>query len=823
MKILHVAFPLVIGIMLSNFNIRAQHSFSGNIKSKVDQEVLVGANISLKGKRTIVIASDLEGGFQFTNLEPGHYVLQVSFVGYQSYSTKVTIPENEFLIILLVENAYLDDNVIVLATRAKTNSPLSYSEIHKAEIKKINLGRDIPYLLEEMPSVVTTSDAGNGVGYTGIRIRGSDPTRVNVTLNGIPYNDSESQGVFWVNLPDIASSIESIQVQRGVGTSTNGAGAFGASVNIQTTGLNKTAYATLANSIGSFNTRKHSLMVGSGLINNTFAVDARLSNISSDGFLDRASTNLTSYFISAGYHGKSTLLKFNIFSGKEVSYQAWYGTPESRINNDVQGMQDYIGRNGLTQEEGDNLLNSGRTYNFYTYDNQVDNYQQNHYQLLFSQNISDAILINTALHLTHGEGYFEEYKADQNLSDYGFSGPVIGGIQIDTTDLIRRRWLNNNFYGITFSGHYNPNTKLELVLGGAWNTYDGDHYGEIIWAETSGNAGIRDRFYENNGFKTDFNLYLKGSYNFGRAFSLFGDIQFRTISYSLKGIDNNQQLLDGNYNYNFINPKFGLNYAMNTNSNLYVSWSVGNKEPSRSDFVDGTNGTTPEHETLNNIEFGYKKVGENLRLNANFYYMSYKNQLVLTGELNDVGAALRTNVAKSFRSGIELELSYKISEQWQLLGNATFSKNIINNFSEIIYDFGLNWDEYTAVNITHNKTSISFSPEIIAGGSIKYQPADGLSVSWVHRFVGDQYLDNTSNKARKINSYYLNDLRLNYSFSALKMKSIELNLIVYNVFNAQYESNGYSFGYRGGGSEVRENFFYPQAGTNFMVGLTLSI
>ena len=486
-------------------------------------------------------------------------------------------------------------------------------------------------------------------------------------------------------------------------------------------------------------------------------------------------------------------------------------------------MQDYIARNGLTPAEADNLLNSGRTYNYYTYDNQVDNYRQTHYQLLYSQDITDKFMLNTALHYTHGEGYYEQYKADQNLSDYGFSGPVIGGIQVDTTDLIRRRWLNNDFYGLTFSGHYQPTSRLELTLGGAWNTYDGDHYGEIIWAEIAGNANIRDRYYDNNGYKTDFNLYLKGSYDITESLSAFADIQYRAINYTLSGIDNDRLPVDGDYNYQFINPKAGLNYRLTPGTNLYLSYSVGNKEPVRTDFIDSPDGSLPVPETLHDIELGYKKTGTKLRLNLNFYYMYYQNQLVLTGELNDVGSPLRTNVASSYRTGLELEATYAIAPEWTVMGNATFSKNMINNFTEVIYDYGQNWDEYNVVRIDHGTTNISFSPEVIAGGSIRYQPTAGLAINWIHRYVGDQYLDNTSNNNRKIDGYYLSDLRVNYSFSALKMKSIGLNLAIYNLFNNLYEANGYTFGYRGGGAEVRENFYYPQAGINFMAGITLKL
>ncbi len=810
-------------IVLTGHYAMAQHKFAGYVIEKSTNTPLAGANVALKAQRTLVVATNNEGHFAFTNLAAGEYQLQVSYVGYQSFQQTINIPAISFLQISLTETPYLQDEVIVMATRAGKDAPLAYSEIDKEELAQLNMGKDMPYLLEGMPSVVTTSDAGAGVGYTGIRIRGSDPTRVNVTLNGIPYNDSESQGVYWVNLPDMASSVESIQVQRGVGTSTNGAGAFGASINIQTTGLNEKPYATIDNAFGSFNTRKHTIAAGTGLMNEAFTVDARLSKIYSDGYLDRAYADLNSFYVSAGYYGKSSLLKFNIFSGKEVTYQAWYGTPEARVKNDRQGMQDYIARNGLTPAEADNLLNSGRTYNYYTYDNEVDNYQQTHYQLLYSQDITDDFMLNTALHYTHGEGYYEQYKADQNLSDYGFSGPVFGGIQVDTTDLIRRRWLNNDFYGVTFSGHYQPGNRLELTLGGAWNAYDGDHYGEIIWAEITGNAGIRDRYYDNNGYKTDFNIYLKGSYAITNALSAYADIQYRSINYTLTGIDNDRLPIDGQYMYQFVNPKAGINYRLTPGTNLYLSYSVGNKEPVRTDFIDSPDGSLPEPETLHDVELGYKKVSDKLRLNANFYYMYYQNQLVLTGELNDTGSPLRTNVNSSYRTGLELEASYTFNPQLSLMTNATFSKNIINNFTEVIYDYGQNWDEYNTVRIDHGNTNISFSPEIIAGGTIRYQPVSGLAINWAHRYVGDQYLDNTSNENRKIDGYYLSDLRINYAFSALKMKSIGLNLAIYNLFNNRYEANGYTFGYRGGGAEIRENFYYPQAGINFMAGITLKL
>ena len=810
---------LVLGYTLA----LAQNDLRGSIQDQSTEEPLSGANIILKSQTNRIIASDYNGRFEFKNLKAGDYVLEVSFVGYEAFSKAISIPYDEAIIIGLELDPYLDDQVIVTATRASEKTPLSFKEISKKDLEEINMGKDMPYLLEGTPSVVTTSDGGLGIGYTGIRIRGSDPTRVNVTLNGIPYNDSESQGVYWVDLPDFASSVESIQVQRGVGTSTNGAGAFGASINVQTNGLTKEAYATIDNSFGTFNTRKHTINAGTGLLNDAFAIDARLSKIYTDGYLDRAYADLNSWYLSAGYYGKSTLLKFNIFSGKETTYQAWYGTPESRVRNDEQGMQDYIGRNFLSAEEADNLLNSGRTYNYYTYDNEVDDYLQSHYQLLFSQDLSESVLLNAALHYTKGKGYYEQYKADENLSDYGFVGPDFGNGVIDTTDLIRRRWLDNDFYGFTFSGHYNPSQSMEIVLGGAWNKYDGDHFGEIIWAEITGNAKIRDRYYDNNGLKTDYNIYAKGSFDIAKNLSVFADIQYRGIDYTLNGVDNDQQLLDDNYNFQFVNPKFGLTYQLDNNQSIYASYSVGNKEPSRSDFIDNTNGITPTHETLHDIEVGFRKTKAKLQINTNFYYMNYKNQLVLTGELNDVGASLRTNVPKSYRSGVEIDLGYQISPSFTIQANASFSKNIIDTYTETIYDYGVNWDEYNVVERQYSKTNISFSPELVAGGSLRYSPITGLNLAWVHKVVGDQYLDNTSDETRKIDSYYLSDFRANYSFSALKLKQISLNFAVYNLFNTVYEANGYSWGYIGGGTEVRENFYYPQAGTNFMVGITLKL
>lgn len=711
--------------------------------------------------------------------------------------------------------------VVVSSTRATELTPMTFNEVSKVEIQEQNFGKDLPYLLEMTPSAVTTSDAGAGVGYTGIRIRGSDATRVNITLNGIPYNDSESQGTFWVNMPDFASSVSSIQVQRGVGTSTNGAGAFGASVNIETGGLKKDAYAELDNAFGSFNTRKHTIMVGSGLINNHFAFDARLSQINSDGYLDRASSDLSSYFLSGGYYGENALIQLNVFSGHETTYQAWYGTPESRINNDVEGMNAYISRNGLSEAEADNLLNSGRTYNFYSYDNEVDDYSQDHYQLITAFDFTDELTLNAALHFTHGEGYFEQYKEDEDFSDYGLDNIDVGGTTISSTDLIRRRWLNNNFYGLTYSLDYTPSNSFNFTLGGAWNEYDGDHYGEIIWAQYASNSQIRQRYYENNGLKKDFNVFAKANWQLNEKLSIYGDLQYRTIDYSLAGVDNDQTVFDENHTYGFFNPKAGLRYQLDQNSSVYASFAVGQKEPSRSDFIDNSNGISPKAEKLQDIEFGYQVNTDALFLSINGYYMIYQDQLVLTGELNDVGSSLRTNVDNSYRRGIEIQAAYDFSNKFAINLNATVSQNKIKEFNEIVYNYGENWDEYIQETNTYEDTNIAYSPELISTGSLIYKPVTGMKLMWINKYVGQQYLDNTSAASRSIDAYYISDIIARYTFKVKGFKSIGVSAAVYNIFNKMYSSNGYTWGYKGGGESIQENFFYPQAGTNFMVGLNL--
>lgn len=703
-------------------------------------------------------------------------------------------------------NDYITEEVLISANRASEKTATTYSTLTDEEIERINFGQDMPLLLDQLPSTVVNSDAGAGVGYTGIRIRGSDPTRTNVTINGIPLNDPESHGVFWVNLPDLASSVNSIQVQRGVGTSTNGSAAFGASVNIETSTVSPDAYAEIANSYGSFNTRKHTLNAGTGLIKDRFAVDARLSRIYSDGWVDRAFTDMQSYFVSAGYYGKKHLLKALVFSGNEQTYQSWWGVPESYLD--------------------DPEL---RRSNYYTYENETDNYRQTHYQLHYSTQAWSDLTIRASLHYTKGAGYFEQFRDQENLTDYGLMPLQLiqGSDTITRSDLIRRRWLDNDFYGAIASIQYQPSEALDLTIGGGWNQYDGDHFGEIIWAQYAGNSDIRERYYENRGLKNDGHVYARGLFQFAEQWSGYADLQLRQIDYryggitdlSEVGIDNDQRELLGSVNFLFFNPKVGLTWQMSPAAQAYASFAVANREPVRNDFIDARPGETPLPERLNNLEAGYRYQSSTLSWSANLYWMDYQNQLVLNGELNDVGAAIRENVPDSYRAGIELVAAWQFLPRWQLSGNLTLSRNKIAAYTEYVLDY----DSFTYLEQTFQNTDIAFSPNVIAFAQLQVNPVRGLELAWQSKYVGRQFLDNTGNPERSLDPFWVNDLVANYRLTPSWAKEIRLGLQVRNLLNEAYEPNGYTFSYRFGGETFTENYYYPQAGRHFMVNLVLSL
>ena len=808
-----IFFSLFSILMISKLT--AQESISGVVYDE-DQKALVGATIRLENSYQAV-SSKRNGEFTIPIPSANQNNLIISFIGYQSDT--IEIMNQKELKIVLKRKSFQTEEVIISASRANAEIPTSSTNVNKEEIEKLNLGQDLPYLLQLTPSLVTYSDAGTGVGYTGLRIRGSDASRINVTVNGIPLNDAESHGVFWVNMPDFASSLESVQIQRGLGTSTNGAAAFGASINLESTGLNEKAYGEINNSFGSFNTRKHTVKVGSGLLNDHFVFEGRLSQIASDGYIDRASSDLQSYYLSGGYYDAKTTIKAIAFGGKERTYQSWYGTPESRFNDDLKGMEKHAANEGMPDYRKENLIESGRTYNYYLYQNQVDNYNQDHYQLHFSREISSKITTNLSLHYTYGRGYFEEFKDDESFADYNLDPITFLTDTINSTDLIRRRWLENDFYGFTFSTIYGSGDNLNLTLGGGFNQYLGDHFGEIIWAEYASNSFIEQNYYFNDAVKNDGNVYLKSFYRFNNQLDVFADLQYRIITYQTKGTDNDQRMIDIDQEFGFFNPKFGLNYSPSASWNFSFFTGVGHRDPNRADLVDQDPGLANKAEQMINTEIGIEKRSQKYLLSLNFYLMQYQDQLVLTGRLNDVGSPIRQNVDNSYRRGIEIQAAYSLSPKVQLMANATFSENKIQNFKEVLYDYA----EFPANEVITDlgTTDIAFSPSIIANAELKYTPFKKFEMAWLSNYVGDQYLDNTSNKSKKLDAYLVNNFRMQYSIESKLIKKIQIQLLINNVFGEDYAANGYTYSYIYG-ETITENFYYPQAFRNYLVGLNLS-
>ncbi|HHH50043.1 MAG TPA: TonB-dependent receptor, partial [Saprospiraceae bacterium] len=622
----------------------AQGSLFGHVLS-TEGTPLPGATIQLLEINRATV-TDADGFFRLRNIPNGTYQLQIDYLGYEAFLKTILIhgaTESDFTL----KPSGLDiEEVLIYANWADRETPMSFRNYKKEDIETTNLGQDVPYLLRWSPSVVVTSDAGTGIGYTGIRIRGTDPSRINVTINGIPLNDSESQSSFWVDLPDFLSSTESVQIQRGVGSSTNGAGAFGGTINLNTAKLTDKAYATLNGSVGSFNTQKYNVLLGSGLLKNNFSFDARLSKISSDGYIDRASSDLKSYFVSAAYVGDKASLRFNVFSGHEITYQAWNGVPAQYIDDDKLRKTNTAG----TEKSGE------------PHDNEVDDYTQTHYQIHYHQTLAKKTNLNIALHYTKGLGFFEQYKAAQDLVDYNLT-PDAG---IEKTDLIRRRWLDNDFYGTVFSLNVNPSNKLKTTLGGGWNKYLGRHFGEVIWARYMGSAEQGQRYYDNDAQKIDFNIFAKLNYQLSSLLNTYIDLQYRTVDYTFLGFDNDGKNITQNARLHFFNPKFGLFYKLKNNSNLYASFAVGNREPNRSDYTESTPASRPSHETLCNTELGFKQIWKHNYFNINAYHMKYNNQLVLTGQINDVGEQTRINVKDSYRLGLELDGLLALSKSFSL-------------------------------------------------------------------------------------------------------------------------------------------------------------
>jgi iron complex outermembrane recepter protein len=669
------------------------------------------------------------------------------------------------------------DEVLVSAIRVTSKTPVSFSNLSKKEIQSRNLGQDIPILMNYLPSVVTTSDAGNGLGYTGIRVRGSDATRVNVTINGIPYNDSESHGTYWVNMPDFASSLQSVQLQRGVGTSTNGAGAFGASLNMLTDSYSEKASGEISNSFGSFNTHKHTVKFSTGLLNNHFEIAGRVSTLKSDGYIDHANSDLKSYFLQGTYVGKTTLIKALAFGGKEKTYQSWNGIDgETLLSNRT------FNSAGVFTDE----LGQTRYYN-----NETDNYQQDHYQLHWNEKISSNWNTNLAFHYTKGKGYYENYKEEADFSSYGLTPIVINGTTISTTDLIRQKWLDNDFYGTTFSANY-QSKQLEVIFGGSYNKYEGDHFGKVIWARYASQSELGDHYYDDYASKTDGTTFAKINYQVAENLSLFGDLQVRNVHYKANSYETGLV----NDNFTFFNPKAGVNYTINDKNSLYFSYARANREPNRTDYEGGS----VQPEKLNDFELGWRYLSEKIQFNSNVYYMAYKDQLILTGTLDDVGSPIRSNSEKSYRLGLEVDATFVISKQIIVHPNFTLSRNKNLDLAVSGHNYGTK--------------DISYSPSVIAGNSLIYKPTESLQIVWLQKYVGQQYMNNIESAESTIADYFINDLNISYEIKPKSIfKSIVIKGLVNNILDKKYSSNGYMW-------DIYP-YYYPQAGTNFLAGLTL--
>ena len=801
----------------------AQNSISGKITDASTGDALPGAHIVLQNsmKKTV---SSLNGDFKMTNIKNGDYEITVSYLGYEKYSKQITLKGNTSLKIALKTSAILEDEVVIAATRASDRTGTTFKNITKADIKKADMGKDLPYILNMTPSVVSGSDAGAGVGYTSIRIRGTDISRINVTMNGIPVNDPESQGVFWVNMPDLAGSLNSIQVQRGIGTSSNGAAAFGASINMATNGLAAKPFAELSSSVGSFNTQRYRVLASTGLIDGKWSFDTRLSRIHSDGFIDRASSDLNSYFVSGAYYGENSIIRFNVISGQEKTYQSWNGVPKVRLENDEEGMQRYADHYLYSQKETDEMkASNSRTYNKYTYDNETDNYKQDHYQLLFTKKFNSHWNINGALHYTKGKGYYESYKNKRKLGAYyGVADVITGNDTIKKTDAVHQKWLDNDFYGATFSFSYDNRKDLKLNFGGAANRYIGDHYGEVIWAEYASTLPKGYQWYTNTGEKNTYNAFVKATYALNAKLNVYGDLQYRKVDYWMRGLHDDFMDLTGEHHFNFVNPKLGVHYDINDVHNVYFSVAMAQKEPTRSDFRDADAGKTPVAEMLTDYELGYSMNTQNMIFRANAFFMDYNDQLIATGKINNVGAAIMTNIDKSYRAGLEFVFGVKITKWMNWNANVSISQNKISNYTEYVD----NWNTGAQDSTLLGTTDIAFSPNVVGASQFEFIPIKNLSIMLNTKYVGKQYIDNTSNNDNSIDAYTTTDLVFRYNIKPEFMKGIGLSFSLNNIFGAQYETNGWVYSYNvddtwGSGPTKRYAMdgYFPQAGINFMLGI----
>ena len=773
-------------------------SFSQNytVEGQVTENGKPLKDVSVYAKSTNYgTVTDENGDYQLS-LEKGNYTLV--FANGNRREVRLKLMSNQTLDVDMAKAEESLDEVLVQAFRVDADSPITHSNFTKKDIESRNLGQDIPVLLNVLPSVVSTTDAGNGIGYTSIRVRGSDASRVNVTLNGIPFNDQESQGSFWVNLPDFASSTENIQLQRGVGTSTNGSGAFGASLNILTEAKDDEASAEISNSVGSFNTRRHTIEFGTGLLEDKFTFSGRLSQIKSDGYVDRASSDLKSYFLQGTFQDGGTYIKALAFGGNNITYQAWYGIDRETLETD----RTFNPSGMYTDENGDRQF----------YDNEVDNYKQDHYQLHWNQKLNQNWTSNLSLNYTYGRGYFEQYEEDADLAFHEIGPVQIGGETVENSDLIRRRWLDNDYYVVNGTINYTDN-QLDFTSGLFYSHYTNDHFGEVIWSRFAGNSEIRDNYYFGTGTKQEFTVFTKATWRLDDQLSFFGDLQGRFVNYTTRGLTSDKVNLLVDENFNFFNPKAGATFQVNEDKQLYASYGKAQREPRRRDFENGI--TNPE--ILDDFELGWRLDLGKSSVNTNLYYMYYKDQMVLTGALDDVGAPIRETSGESYRLGLEIDADIKVSRLFSLRPNLTLSRN--KNI-----DFRANLDGEIQ-NL--GETNISYSPEIIGANQLIFHPSEVFQVSLISKYVGEQYMGNIDSEVSRLDSFFTNDLNIVYEWeNAPLFKSVVFTGLVNNIFDIKYESNGYfffgNFQNDAGQTETFEGAgYYPQAGINFLAGVTL--
>ncbi len=787
-----IFIPLFLFLSTS---ITAQFTINGTVTNDAGERLEL-ASVFVEGSTEFGAITNSSGYFEISGLPSGEYTIKCTYVGYDGVSQKIMVDRNRELNINLEGSMYGIDQIEIISNRVGEDAVFSYEDMSRKEIDSQNLGKDIPYVLRMTPSVVVTSDAGTGIGYTGIRVRGTDPSRVNVTINGIAVNDSESQGVFWVNMPDFASSVDNLQLQRGVGPSTNGAGAFGATLSLNTMSAKAKPGIVLDGTVGTFGTQKLTVGLNSGMIAEKYSVDMRYSNIQSDGFVDRASADLSSYYLSAARITPKSSLRFITFSGDERTYQSWYGTPQALLYGP----------------------DANRTFNFYTYEDQVDDYGQDHYQLHYSLQATEKWVTKLSAHYTKGSGFFEEYKTGENLNDYLLDPIQIGADFIDNTDLVRRRWLDNDYYGILWANALEISPSLNLQFGVAASQYKGDHFGNVIdFPLVEVDPDRLFDYYFSDATKNDINTYAKANYKLSNKLSLFGDIQWRAVGYKTQGTDNDQTAIDVTADYNFFNPKMGANYKVSKNAEVYASFAVANREPDRSDFTDNLLETRPKHETLYDTEIGYRRSGNGYTFGINMYNMVYNNQLVPNGQLNDVGSGLRVNVDKSYRRGVEAVFGAQLSDRLTWDANLTLSKNKIENFTEVIYDYTTGFD---VIENRYEDTNISYSPSAVWSSMLNYKLDYGFSTLFNTKYVGTQNLDNTGNGSRTLPSYIVNDLGVSWS-KRINGVDAMLQLMIYNLLDEKYSANGYTFSYVVE-ELITEKFYYPQAGRHIMLRMKVA-